>query len=66
MSDPQKQKNGTADGAQPVEEKYVTDLDFISNWDEIHYEPSDVYANGMDALFESGAFDTGEEYPRGV
>ena len=49
-----------------ADEKYETELDFISVWDELHYEPSDVYANGLDALFESGAFDAGEKYPRGV
>jgi hypothetical protein len=48
------------------EGKYVTELDYISTWDAIHSEPSDVYANGLDQMFEQGAFDPGENYPRGV
>lgn len=41
--------------------------DYITSWDAMFAEPSDVYANGVDMdIFSSGAFDTGEEYPRGV
>ena len=48
------------------EGRYVTELDYISTWDAIHSEPSDVYANGLEQMFEQGAFYPGEEYPRGV
>lgn len=51
----------------PSEEdgKYVTDLDFISTWDAIHYEPSDVYVGGISDMFDA-TFDSDEKYPRGV
>jgi hypothetical protein len=47
-------------------EKYVTELDYISTWDTLHTSASDSFMHGIEIEFEQGAYDIGENYPRGV
>lgn len=42
------------------------DLDSITTWDTICYDPTDAYMHEPELNFEDGSFDPGEEYPRGV
>lgn len=48
------------------EESQYAYLDYKSTWDTIDSEPHDAYADGTRFLFDSGTFDVGENYPRGV
>jgi hypothetical protein len=42
------------------------DLDYLSTWDALSYDPDDVFMHEPELTFEDGSFDVGEEYPRGV
>jgi hypothetical protein len=64
--DPNGDRQKIEDKFTDESEKYVTELDYISTWDTLHTAASDSFMHGIEIEFEQGAYETGENYPRGV